>query len=148
MDILNQIVSSLLPTLIVILIPTVGVLATWLALKLGKNMDSKNKIILNSLIMDISSQAIMYAEQLANNYEKENKEKVPGSDKLQIALDYAIRELEEHKITTVTAETLARKIESILGLANASVVADGDGSAIEGFKPGDSPATDVEGDQE
>jgi hypothetical protein len=140
MDSFNFVLSQLLPVLIAILIPSIGVLVIYLTKKLGANLDQKNKILLSSLLTDIATQAIVYAEQMARNYEKGEREKCSGEDKLVAAMDYAMRELKEHKLDKIAEEVIARRIEAVLGMTNSA--AEEAASAISGFNPGTEESED------
>ena len=133
MESFNLVLSSLLPLLIAILVPSIGVLVVYFGRKLSNNLDQKNSILLNSLLTDIATQAIVYAEQMARNYEKQSQEAVGGEDKLAAAMDYAMKELKEHQLDRIAADTIARRIEAILGMGN-SAAEEAAEAAISGFK--------------
>lgn len=143
MDSLQLIASQLLPVIIAILIPSVAILVIWLSKKLSKNLDTKNSLLVTSLLTDIATQAIVFAEQMARNYEREQKQKCSGDDKLATALDYAMKELKEHGLDKIAAETIARRIEAVLGMGNAT--AEEAAEAISGFK---AASTESEGSDE
>ena len=114
MENLENVFWQILPVLISLAVPTAMVLATWLAKKLSSKLDVEFQSAMNDFIMGLVTQGVAHAEQLAKQKEKENEE-VHGEDKLYLAINYVLQEMEKYNLVSVTAEEIAAKVESVLG---------------------------------
>ncbi len=115
MQTLVALLWQLVPILIIIAIPSLGVLVHWIVKKFGAKLDNDTKAKFQEILYNIVMQGVGYAEQIAKQKEKENQ-KLTSETKLNIATQYVIDELQKNKIFDVTADQIAKKIEAALGL--------------------------------
>jgi len=106
---------QILPILISIAIPSVLVLAKWLASKLASKLDAEGKVKVQELLNGIIMGGVAYAEQIAKQ-KAQNNQAVNGGTKLYIATQWIIDELNKQKIVELTAEEIQKRIESVLGM--------------------------------
>lgn len=114
METISNIFYQILPILIAIIVPTLSVLVAWMIKQISANFSTKNQALIADIINTAASEAITYAEQIATKTAAAYKE-IHGQDKLNLAIEYALAELQKNGIVKVTAEELGRKIESLLG---------------------------------
>lgn len=114
METVETLFWQIFPVLLTIAVPTVIVLFTWLARKVSIWLSLGNQLNVEALIMGLVEQGVCYAEQLAANKKKENDE-IHGEEKLHLAVEFIISELNKYGIFTITAQEIANKVEAYLG---------------------------------
>lgn len=114
METVEMVFWQLFPVLLSLAIPTFLVIMGWLSKKVGERIDAEHRTILNDFVNSLVVQGVGFAEQVAEQKRKENEE-IHGEEKLYLAIDYVLEELEKYDIVDIAGEEIARKVEAVLG---------------------------------
>lgn len=106
-----QVATGVAAVLLAILVPVVGVLGR----KLARWIDAKTGLDLQRQIDDVAGKAVGYAEQLARQHAAKLGDKMPGRDKLDVALGFLVPIAEAHGWPTWARDRAAQWIEARLG---------------------------------
>ena len=95
-DAIIGLLYQLLPILLTCFIAFAGVWLNKLK-KIGEEKLGKDTAVLINTLIDMqAAKGISYAEEWARNKAKEGKAKAKGSDKLGVAVDFVVNQLEAH----------------------------------------------------
>ncbi len=83
--------------------------------KYTKNLELEHRGAISNFVMTVVGNGIFYAEQLAKQYAKDRIQKMASGDKLNLAVNYVIEELQKNNILEFTTSEIEKRIESFLG---------------------------------
>jgi hypothetical protein len=115
MESVQSVFYQILPALLSIAIPTILLLAGWVAKKFTEKLNIQNKKSIEDFIVGLVASGVSYAEQYAHKLAKEN-ETIHSKDKLYIAVEYVLDAARRHGLFYITQEEVEGRIESFLGL--------------------------------
>jgi len=132
LDDLGHIFWMLLPTILSILAPIVVLLARAAVKKLTTHLDVRTSAAIMDVVNGVVMNGVALAEQEAKKHQLETQEKLVSQNKLEIAMEYVIDELNKHNIPQLTQEEIIQRIEACLGIGtlNQNFNVDGDGSGV------------------
>lgn len=119
--------AQLSSALVEILKPTVLLIATWVGARVAGWVKRKAKIDTQTLIDLVLDRSIDYAEARARDWLKAQGNKMPGSDKMKIAVAFATRELARRGLMKTVGKEIEEWIEAMLFRKRPLAFADGSG---------------------
>ena len=91
------------------------VFLTWASAKVGGWLKAKTGIEVDALLDTYAAKGVAYAEEKAHQYLAEKDEKLKGSEKLEVALNFALGRAEQNKLPEKAKDKLVGYIEAKLG---------------------------------
>lgn len=106
---------SVLPIVLEILLPVIGVVLTWLLTLLVKKLKLQNNINVDMIIEHVVGRAVEAVEQLAAVAKKKGDAALSSGDKLAKAVAIVEAELRAMKLPGLAAEVISARVEAYLG---------------------------------
>lgn len=106
----------ILPTILSILAPIVVLLLRAILKKLTTHLDIRTSAAIMDIVNGVVMNGVALAEQEAKKHQIETQEKLGSENKLEMAMEYVISELEKNKVPQLTQEEIRQRIESYLGM--------------------------------
>jgi hypothetical protein len=123
--------QQLTGALVALLQPTVLAVATYLGVKFASWFKRKTNIDAQSQVEHILDLAIDYAEERARDWVKASAVKMPGGKKMDIALAFAVRELQKRGLAKKAGAEIGEWIEALLHARRPTAFIDDNGVVVD-----------------
>jgi hypothetical protein len=127
----DETLQQLTNAVVALLQPTVLAVATYLGVKFASWFKRKTNIDAQGQVERILDLAIDYAEERARDWVKASSTKMPGGKKMDIALAFAVRELQKRGLAKKAGSEIGEWIEALLHARRPTAFVDDEGNRIE-----------------